>query len=894
MPNNLPTFNDLTDAELIQLVRNRNEAAFTELIFRYTPRIWTIIVGNSRQRRDAEEIRNDVWMAVWQNIKGLQKVDSFGEWLQRIAYNACKRYYTSGHRSRDEIPHTHAVLVEHIDQNATARYRETQLIAEVKEVVRHLPEKVRSVAELYYLESWHIKEIAEALELPIGTVKTRLRETRALLREEFDVEPKEGVNTMQDRRPAKLNVVSNDPTGNTWALPAGAIVRFGKGLLNKWEIKLSPDGTYFAMSTGMGLWWYDVFSMSPISLWETERGSVNSFDFSHDGKWIVIANSDRMIKVLDVQSGACVTQIENQDAYGGLACSSNGRWIATSDGSGIVKVFDVRKGELLAQMDRGKHEWKANDIYQLQFSPDGKLLAACAGNPKLYSGDTLDQPLNPDTEGDQIYVWDPETGEAIIKFAGHKLAFSEDSRLLAGASPDETVCDADRVDRCVSVWDITSRERVAHFTGPTDWVDAIAFSPCGQFVASSDRMLLRVLDIATGSEKKVYSDFDDPFYSKDGELFALRFRHSTSTHTTEVWNAENSEKILEISNRIGGIGFPKSLATAYVQGQLPPFTKKRSNAAANGSIPVYAIPREHRFPWPDPKGIWVDNQTLASKTHGDGILLWDVAKKQVADNLLNGEWVGSFTILPDGRILASCIPEESDGKVWHAKHPDTLIAEFTVPEEPSQWALDAVFAPTGDRIAVGSRKGTIYVWNFEQPEQPIQLRGHTDHTWSLAFSPDGKRLVSGSDDQTARVWDVELGEEIAILPIDEPCTPIGFAFSPCGDWIVGSLNNKIRFWCAKQLTTLRTIPQLEHNCGAYALTFSPCGKYLASGSWWQEGMEKMAIRLWDAATGKHIRTFWGHNSRVQSLAFSPDGTHLASSGFDGTILIWDLTPFIDS
>ena len=890
MSNNLPPFNDLTDAELIQLVQNRNEAAFTELIFRYTPRIWAVIVRNSRQRQDAEEIRNDVWMAVWQNIKRLRKVDSFGEWLQRITYNACKRYYASGHRSRNEIPHTYAVLVEHIDRDATARHRETQLIAEVKEVVHHLPQKVRSVAELYYLESWHIKEIAEALDLPIGTVKTRLREIRVLLREAFDVEPKGGVNTMQNRGPAKLNVVSNDPTGNTWALPEGAIVRFGKGLLNKWEIKLSPDGTYFAMSTGMGLWWYDAFSMSPISLWETEQGSVNSFDFSHDGKWIVIANSDRMIKALDVQSGECVTEIKNQDAYGGLACSSNSKWIATSDGSGIVKVFDIRKGEFLAQMDRGEHKWKGNDIDQLQFSPDGKLLAACAGNPKIYSDDH-DQPLNPDTESYQIYVWNPETGEVIIKFAGSELAFSEDSRFLAGASPDETIRDAARVDRRVSVWAIASGERIAHFTGHTDWVNAIAFSPCKQFVASSDGTL-RVWDLATGSQKMAYPDLDDPFYPKEGKLFALAFPRSTNT--TEVWNIENREKIIEVSNGIGGIGFAKSLAIAYTEKQPQQLNKKSTSKRDNSSVPVYAGLREPYFPWPDPKGIWVDNQTLASKTHQDGILLWDVAKKQVADNLLNGEWVGSFTVLPDGRILASCIPEKSEGKVWAVKQPDNPIAEFTVPEAPSQWALDAVFAPTGDRIAVGSRKGTIYVWNFEQPEKPIQLTGHTDHTWSLAFSPDGKRFVSGADDQTARVWDVELGKEIAILPMDEPCTPIGLTFSPRGDRMVGSLNNKIRFWCTKRLTTLHTIPQPENNCGAYALTFSPCGTYLASGTWWQEGMEKMAIRLWDVATSKNIHTFWGHNSRVQSLAFSPDGTHLASSGFDGTILVWDLKPFIDS
>ena len=691
---------------------------------------------------------------------------------------------------------------------------------------------------------------------------------------------------MQNRRPAQFNVVSSDPSGNTWALPKDAIVRFGKGLMNAWDVKLSPDGTYFAMGTGMGLWWYDVFSMQPISLWETERGLINSFDFSHDGKWIVIANSDGIIKVLDVQSGECVTQIENQDAHGGLACSSNSRWIATAASNGIVKVIDVHSGIPIAQMDRGEHKWQLNDISELQFSPDGKLLAANARNPKLYSDEDQDdyQLLNPDTEGDQIYVWDPETGEALIKFAGRDFAFSQDSRLLAGASPHKTVCDAD----CVSVWDITSKERIAHFTGHADWVYAITFSPCGQFIASSDGTL-RVWDLATGSQKIAYPDLNDPFYAKDGKLFALRFRRSTNT-TTEVWNVEKHEKILEMSNGIGGIGFAKSLAIAYTQRQPQQLNKKSSSKQQGSSVPVYTTLREHHFPWPDPKGIWVDNQTLASKTQGEGILLWDVAKKQGQGNLSKDEWVGSFTVLPNGRVLASCIGEES--KVWDAKQPDNPIAEFTAPEGPSEWARHAVLAPTGDRIAVGSRKGTLYVWNFEEPEHPVKLTGHTDHTWSVVFSPDGKRLVSGAADQTARIWDVELGEEIAILPIGEPCTPMGFAFSPCGNLIVGGLDNEIRFWCAKQLTTIRIITKPDNNQRTYAFAFSPCGDYLASGTWWQEGMEKMAIRIWDVASGKNIHTFWGHNSDVQSLSFSPDGTLLASSGFDGTILVWDLKPYV--
>ena len=194
---------------------------------------------------------------------------------------------------------------------------------------------------------------------------------------------------------------------------------------------------------------------------------------------------------------------------------------------------------------------------------------------------------------------------------------------------------------------------------------------------------------------------------------------------------------------------------------------------------------------------------------------------------------------------------------------------------------------------MGSREGTVYVWNFQNPEEPTLLTGHTDHIWALAFSSDGKQLASGSADETARLWDVGLGEEIAVLPLDEPCIPMGIAFSPCGKIIAGGMDNEIRFWCAEQLTTLRTIPQPENNHRTYVLAFSPCGRYLASGTWWQKGMEKMAIRLWDVATGENIHTFWDIRQTCSPRVFA-DGMLLASGGFDGTILLWDVKPFIGS
>ena len=179
---------NLKDEELIQCVQAGDESAFTELMSRYSPRVWKVVVANSRQRRDAEEILMDIWRAVWENISGLRNVGSFGAWLQRIAYNACTRYYASVHHSRTDIPQSSADLTDHIDQDAVARFRETELCNDLREAVFHLPDKVRNVAILYYLELWSIKEIHGELGLAIGTIKTQLRRTRELLRKEFGVE----------------------------------------------------------------------------------------------------------------------------------------------------------------------------------------------------------------------------------------------------------------------------------------------------------------------------------------------------------------------------------------------------------------------------------------------------------------------------------------------------------------------------------------------------------------------------------------------------------------------------------------------------------------------------------------------------------------------------------
>ena len=685
----------------------------------------------------------------------------------------------------------------------------------------------------------------------------------------------------QNRRPAPFNVAQGDTEGTTWALPEGAIARLGKGEHAQpgGDVKLSPDGTYFAAATDIGLWWYDVSGMSPIALWETERGGITAIDFSSDGKHISIANWDSILKVMDVQSGETITRIEKEDRYVHIVFSpDSSRWVV-ADSSGIIQVLDVKTGQGIVQMDRGVHEFQSNDVSQLEFSPNGQYIAGAVENPELYRDGKV---INPDTEGRQTYIWCSETGVPFAKFAGRNFAFSPDSRLLACATHDETTNDGYRGPRVISVFDVAKGERSAYFTEHATWVHTVTFSPCGQFLASCDTdKMLCVWDLSKGTLKETYTDCGTPFYTQDSVLLTAT-RHSGSI---EVKAVERGETLQTIELQFGSIGYKwfskcPELAIAHT----------RSDERTKTTIQTFPTLHEPTT-FPDPMLFLPDGKTLASRSDARGIVLWDIKRQQPTGTLLKNTRIASFTVLPCGNILAA-YSQGNKIQVWDAEKPDAPIAEFTETEQTGVvWSL--AFSPIGDRLALGSKEGPIYLWDFRSSEKLKSFTGHTELISSVKFSPDGSQLVSTSNDNTARVWDIPTCAERGKLPKAEDIGVMRTVFSPCGKLIAGGLFGELRWWCAETLTTLHAIPHPQTQ-RLYALTFSPCGRYLASGTWWQKGMEKMAISLWDVASGENITTFWGHPTDIQSLAFSPDGTLLASGGFDRTILLWDLKPFIGS
>ena len=308
-----------------------------------------------------------------------------------------------------------------------------------------------------------------------------------------------------------------------------------------------------------------------------------------------------------------------------------------------------------------------------------------------------------------------------------------------------------------------------------------------------------------------------------------------------------------------------------------------------------------------------DGQRLASSGGKyDAIYIWHPE---------TGEQIAKFTVdeelQPRHRPTRIPLAFSPDGKFLIGATPENTF-EFTTDQE-SQWLV--AFSPKGDFLVCASSKGGLYVW--DGAEKQTQIPVNPGHITSLSISPDGKHIAIAYFDKVAEVWDIRSAKQVADLSVTwtrdttkykgdahqvQRCleqikkTPEHsslpsmqikgpIVFSPDGATIAGGLFREIRLWDAATHETCMAIRVPQGCQRPEALTFSPCGRYLVSGASWQ-GTDKMSIRLWEVATGENIVTFWGHPTDVQDLAFSPDGTLLASGSYDGTILLWDMKPYL--
>ena len=188
---------------------------------------------------------------------------------------------------------------------------------------------------------------------------------------------------------------------------------------------------------------------------------------------------------------------------------------------------------------------------------------------------------------------------------------------------------------------------------------------------------------------------------------------------------------------------------------------------------------------------------------------------------------------------------------------------------------DAVEQPAPQKArAPGADAGAKFGADMGRPIH--SLPGHKERVTSVAFSPDGQWIATAAWDGAVRLWDPKSGKEVRRLEV--PPSP---NFNPAHlSQITFSPDNRLLAVCtademAEEYVLIwdRTTWGKVHQFRATTAAFAPDGKHIACGGpRTTEAVNRGVISLHDLATGKVVREMRGHQSRIDYLAFSPDGT----------------------
>ncbi len=601
-----------------------------------------------------------------------------------------------------------------------------------------------------------------------------------------------------------------------------------------------------------------------------------------------VAQADFVLADVSTQQQYIATLTGHTNRVNSVAFSPDGTTLASGSNDRTVRLWNVATQREITTLT-GHTDW----VNSMAFSPDGKILA---------SG----------SDDQTVRLWDVATQREITTLTGHigwvnSVAFSPDGEILASGSNDRTV----------RLWNVATQREITTLTGHIGWVNSVAFSPDGKILASgSDDQTVKLWNVATQREITTLMEHlnvvSSVAFSPDGSTLASGAVSWEAVRLWDVATRTNTATLSEHTDWVNSVAFSpdgKTLASGSDDQTVKLWNVETGRNVATFFKHTGVVQSVAFSP---------DGSTLASGNEDGSVLLWDssevllsyptqlvkisgdgqegvlgaalpnpliVEVRGTYDQVLAGVQVMFTVTTGDGKLNVETTMTDATGRVESmltlGSDPGTTIVEVTVPGlEP------VIFVSAALAMADIS---TQHIVTFV---------GHTDNVNSVVFSPYGTILASGSLEGAVKLWDVETQENIATLEA-YPVTSVAFSpdgtilasgsgdfseFSPNSrSFFVPSSGNAIKLW---DVETKKNIATIEVRTSPItSIAFSPDGTILASGSIKGKGI----VALWDVETKKNIATIGENTSLlVTSIAFSPDGRMLASGSEDNTVVLWDV------
>jgi WD40 repeat protein/DNA-binding SARP family transcriptional activator len=459
-------------------------------------------------------------------------------------------------------------------------------------------------------------------------------------------------------------------------------------------------------------------------------------------------------------------------------------------------------------------------------------------------------------------------------------------------------------DRTVRLWSVASGRSVGEIRGYKDEVRAVTFSPDGTHIASAAHDGEIATAPAGGGPRTVVArlprgDFATSLdFDADGKSLAL------GTYGGCVVLIRLSD-----GRRRGLNSCPAAPIFAV---DFDGSGRRVVSVGADGAR-IWSVaggaPLELAQPGEEPGGVAAsfdpDAERVATSDFSGGLRLWDartgrqVMRVRVGEQplasvrfsgdgrrLVTGAYDGVISVVAvrGGSVLAELRGHHGPARVDFVSGSRSLVSAGEEDGTLRTWlpsmakvSLRAGTAPLfsrDDRLVVsGDPTGPIHVWSPSNGADRV-FAGHTDVSYAQ-LSPDGTQIVSASHDESVRVWDVRSGRSRLVSTLK------GLKYAAAID----ASGERIAIGGATPLVIQApdgTNRVLLRGHGGYvnALAFNPGSTRLLTGS------DDGTARVWDARSGRAVRTLRGHEGTVRGVAYSDDGKRIATAGSDGTIRVW--------
>jgi WD40 repeat protein/serine/threonine protein kinase len=248
--------------------------------------------------------------------------------------------------------------------------------------------------------------------------------------------------------------------------------------------------------------------------------------------------------------------------------------------------------------------------------------------------------------------------------------------------------------------------------------------------------------------------------------------------------------------------------------------------------------------------------------------------------------VTGLALSQDGRRLLS-VAQTGEACVWDTES-GFVVARL------ANMAAPMAYDAAGDRFACSGAEGAITILDADEGEPVFFLRHPA--VCALAFSATGRKILTVGGDLSVRVWDGANGMLLADNDLGDGLVRAA-AISPDLQQVVAVVEGrplaetngpKTAAGCSRvaEVYSIAGDPpvlKLNHPCPIFAVAWSPDGTRIATGS------GDATVRIWDAHDGRELLTLSGHGNRLRHVAFSRDSRRLLSISYDGSLRVWDAT-----